>query len=86
MKKAIGDKIKVNMTLDKSTWDKAGEILSEIGISRSSFVNVTLTSLIKSAESPMSNVYDETAGSLFSLAVSSMRRKQKNLKGKNDKS
>lgn len=78
MKKPIGDKIKVNMTLDKFTWNRAGEILSEIGISRSAFVNVTLTSLIKSAYSPMASVFDETAESLFTLAVNNMRTKKKN--------
>lgn len=76
MKKAIGDKIKVNMSLDKETWEKAGVILSEIGISRSGFVNVTLTSLVKSAESSMGDVHQSTLGSLFELA-SSKRKKRK---------
>lgn len=77
MKKAIGDKIKVNMTLDKGTWEKAGEILSEIGISRSGFVNVTLTSLVKSAESSMGDVHQSTLGSLFDLAASKKGKRKK---------
>lgn len=77
MKKAIGDKIKVTMSLDKGTWDKAGEILSEIGISRSGFVNITLTSLVKSAESSMADVHQSTLGSLFELATSKRKKLKK---------
>lgn len=77
MKKALGDKTKVTISLDKKTWDKAGEILSEIGISRSGFLNVTLTSLVKSAESSMGDVHQSTLGSLFDLAASKRKRLKK---------
>lgn len=77
MKKAIGDKIKVTMSLDKGTWEKAGDILSEIGVSRSGFVNITLTSLVKSADSSMADVHQAMLGSLFDLAVSK-KGKRKN--------
>lgn len=77
MKRALGDKVKVTMSLDKATWGKAGEILSEIGISRSGFINVTLTSLVKSAESSMGDVHQSTLGSLFDLATSKRKKLKK---------
>ena len=77
MKKALGDKVKVTMSLDKKTWDEAGDILKEIGISRSGFVNVTLTSLVRSAGSSMADVHMATVGTLFELATSKKKRRPK---------
>lgn len=60
----------VTIYVNKDVWDSARNILKGIGISRSAFVNVALTQLVRESEGLCrpENRMDDMVGTLFELS------------------
>lgn len=69
-------KIKQSITIDKETWDKAGEVLLDIGISRSRFIEITFRNLYRGKEETFEKVTTDLFGSLFDESTK-VRKKKK---------
>lgn len=68
------DLVKVSITVNKQVWKGSKQILRDLGLSRSSFINVTLTQLMR--ESKVGNrVDDDVVGTLFELSRVGRKRK-----------
>lgn len=69
--------VKASITVNKKVWKESKPILSEIGLSRSTFINVALTQLVRERERPLSENerMNDVVGSLFELSKG--RRKKR---------
>ena len=70
------DLFKASITVNKKVWNQAKPILRDIGLSRSTFINVTLTQLVRESEG--ANPEDRTkdvVGSLFQLSKLGRKRR-----------
>lgn len=66
----------VTVRVNKKTWKEVKPILREIGISRSSFINITLTQLLRESQrSSGSEWSDDVVGTLFELSRKTKKRK-----------
>lgn len=67
----------VSVTVNKRIWKEAKVVLQDLGISRSAFINVTLTQLVRESKgerAPMERM-DDTVGTLFKLTKRGRPRK-----------
>jgi antitoxin component of RelBE/YafQ-DinJ toxin-antitoxin module len=67
----------VSVTVNKKVWKESKEVLRDLGISRSCFINVTLTQLVRESKgqrAPMERM-DDTVGMLFELSKRGRPRK-----------
>lgn len=67
----------VTVSVNKKIWKEAKEVLRSLGISRSCFINVTLTQLVRESKgqrSPMQRL-DDTVGTLFELSKKGRAKK-----------
>ena len=69
----------VTIYVNKQVWKDARDILKGIGISRSAFVNVALTQLVRESEGARSpeNRMDNMVGTLFELSRDKRVRRKK---------
>lgn len=70
-------KVKQSITIDQKTWDRAGKILGDIGVSRSLFIEITFRNLWKSEEETFSKVTTDLFGDLFKESAKGLKRKKK---------
>lgn len=70
-------KVKQSITIDQETWDRAGKILEDIGISRSRFIEITFRNLYRGEEETFSKVTGDLFGSLFKESAKGLKRKKK---------
>lgn len=69
--------VQVSVTVNSRIWKEAKTVLQDLGISRSAFINVTLTQLVRESKgqrSPMERM-DDTVGTLFKLTRNNRKRK-----------
>jgi hypothetical protein len=62
--------VKVSVNVNKRVWKEAKAILGDIGLSRSSFINVTLTQLVNESKGQANrgDRMTDVVGSLFELS------------------
>lgn len=70
--------VKASITVNKKVWKDSKPILSEIGLSRSTFINVTLTQLVREREGLASadDRVNDVVGSLFELSKRGRKKRQ----------
>lgn len=70
--------VKASITVNKKIWKESKPILSEIGLSRSTFINVTLTQLVREREglSSADDRMNDVVGSLFELSKRGRKKRQ----------
>lgn len=68
--------IKQSITINKETWEKAGKVLADIGISRSRFIEITLRNLYKGHEETFSKVTEDLFGSLMDESAKGIKKKK----------
>ena len=69
--------VKATITVNKQAWKESRAILRDIGISRSSFINVTLSQLVRESKG-LVNAGDratDVVGSLFELSKRGRKKK-----------
>lgn len=68
--KSKSNLVKASITVNKKVWKESKPILSEIGLSRSTFINVTLTQLVQERDRELSSDerMNDVVGSLFELS------------------
>lgn len=68
--KSKSNLVKASITVNKKVWKESKPILSEIGLSRSTFINVTLTQLVQERDRELSSNerMNDVVGSLFELS------------------
>jgi antitoxin component of RelBE/YafQ-DinJ toxin-antitoxin module len=69
--------VQVSVTVNSRIWKESKTVLQDLGISRSAFINVTLTQLVRESKgqrSPMERM-DDTVGTLFKLTRNNRKRK-----------
>lgn len=54
--------------ISDEVWKKAGEVLREVGISRSSYIEITLRHLVRLDSEPSKKVYNDVMEDLWSAA------------------
>ena len=69
--------MKQSITINKETWEKAGAILNDIGISRSRFIEITLRNLYKGHEETFAKVTGDLFGALIEESAKGKRKKPK---------
>ena len=69
--------IKQSITINKETWEKAGKVLADIGISRSRFIEITLRNLYKGNEQTFEKVTNDLFGDLFKESAKGLKQKKK---------
>lgn len=76
--KSKSNLVKASITVNKKVWKESKPILSEIGLSRSTFINVTLTQLVRERESQVSanERMNDVVGSLFELSKKGRKKRQ----------
>lgn len=69
--------VKATITVNGRTWKESKAILRSIGISRSSFINITLTQLIQESKGLVNRGEwgTDVVGSLFELSKRGRKRK-----------
>jgi hypothetical protein len=83
-KKSVGGKgmksdlVKVSITVNKKAWKESKGILRDIGISRSSFINVTLTQLLRESKGLVNrdDRMSDVVGSLFELSKAGRKKRK----------
>lgn len=70
-------KVKQSITIDKETWDKAGEVLLDIGISRSRFIEITFRNLYRGHEQTFEKVTNDLFGDLFKESAKGLKKRKK---------
>jgi len=69
--------VQVSVTVNSRIWKESKTVLQDLGISRSAFINVTLTQLVRESKgqrAPMERM-DDTVGTLFKLTRNNRKRK-----------
>lgn len=69
--------VQVSVTVNSRIWKEAKAVLQDLGISRSAFINVTLTQLVRESKgqrAPMERMED-TVGTLFELSKRGRKKK-----------
>lgn len=66
-------RVKKNISIDSEVWEKSGEILGGIGMTRSKFIEITLRGLMRS----QMTVYSDVCNGLFDDLVQNSKIKKK---------
>lgn len=76
--KSKSNLVKASITVNKRVWKESKPILSEIGLSRSTFINVALTQLVREQEGLASadDRAKDVVGSLFELSKRGRKKRQ----------
>jgi len=70
-------KTRIVITVDKSLAEESKRVLNELGMKRSTFLNVILQALVDSETKPMKQVYGEIYGPLFDEMVANVEKNKK---------
>lgn len=54
--------------ISDDVWKKAGEVLKDVGISRSAYIEITLRHLVRLDTEPSRKVYEDVMNDLFAVA------------------
>lgn len=70
--------VKASITVNKRVWKESKPILMEIGLSRSTFINVALTQLVRERDGVGSanDRMNDVVGSLFELSKRGRKKRQ----------
>lgn len=66
-------RVKKNISIDSEVWEKSGEVLAGIGMTRSKFIEITLRGLMRS----QMTVYSDVCNGLFGDLVQNSKIKKK---------
>ena len=70
-------KTRIVITVDKSLAEESKRVLNELGMKRSTFLNVILQALVDSETKPMKQVYGEIYDPLFDEMAANVEKNKK---------
>lgn len=70
-------KTRIVITVDKSLAEESKRVLNELGMKRSTFLNVILQALVDSETKPMKQVYGEIYRPLFDEMAANVEKNKK---------
>jgi antitoxin component of RelBE/YafQ-DinJ toxin-antitoxin module len=75
--KKKGNLVKASISVNRKAWKESKSILMEIGLSRSTFISITLAQLVRENKSPLSpqERMDDVVGTLFELSRKGRKKK-----------
>jgi antitoxin component of RelBE/YafQ-DinJ toxin-antitoxin module len=70
-------KTRIVITVDKSLAEESKRVLNELGMKRSTFLNVILQALVDSETKPMKQIYSKIYDPLFDEMAANVEKKKK---------
>lgn len=75
-------KIQRTITVDLDVWNKAGEMLKEVGLNRSSFIEITFRNFVRLEKVPVGEAFEGVMQDLYSAQRDRSQTKAKRKKPK----
>lgn len=66
----------MTISVEEETWEKAKDVLKQLGMKQSSFINIIMKSLVDSETKPMKDVYGDITEMLLKEVRIRKRKKQ----------
>jgi len=70
-------KTRIVITVDKSLVEESKRVLNELGMKRSTFLNVILQALVDSKTKPIKQIYGEIYNPLFDKMAANIKKNKK---------